>query len=133
MKKDPTTSNRKYSNELKLFEKTLRIAIKKNLSPGFNPLDYVIQSFLGNKVNATPDPNIGSLKTAIEKEWNKMTEEFILNAWKSFRRHAVRNGDHIVQIYCFKSIVIFFSIKINLVHYYTRIFIILFLHPAWVT
>ena len=31
-------------------------------------------------------PNIGSLKTATEKEWNKMPEEFILKAYKSLRR-----------------------------------------------
>ena len=29
---------------------------------------------------------IGSLKTTFEEEWNKMTEEFILKACKSFLR-----------------------------------------------
>ena len=43
---------------------------------------------LENKTNATSHPNIGSLKTAIEKEWNKMAEEFILKACKSFRMHV---------------------------------------------
>ena len=33
-------------------------------------------------------PNIGSLKTAIEQEWNKMSEEFILKPRKSFRRRV---------------------------------------------
>ena len=35
---------------------------------------------LENKTNATSYPNIGSLKNAIEEEWNKMSEEFILKA-----------------------------------------------------
>ena len=30
--------------------------------------------------------NIGLIKTVIEEEWNKMSEEFILKACKSFRR-----------------------------------------------
>ncbi len=41
---------------------------------------------LENKTNATSHPNIGLLKTAIEEEWNGMSEEFILKACKSFRR-----------------------------------------------
>ena len=41
--------------------------------------------FLENKTNATSHPNIGSLKTAIEEKWNKMSK-FSLKAWKSFRR-----------------------------------------------
>ncbi len=38
------------------------------------------------KTNTTFHPNIGSLKTAIEEEWNKMSEEFILKACKSFQK-----------------------------------------------
>ena len=41
---------------------------------------------LENKTNATSYPNIGSHKTAIEEEWNKMSEEFILKACKLFQR-----------------------------------------------
>ena len=37
-----------------------------------------------NKTDATSHPNIDSLKTTIEEEWNKMCEEFILKAYKSF-------------------------------------------------
>ena len=33
---------------------------------------------LENKTNATSHPNIDSLKTPIEEEWNKMPKEFIL-------------------------------------------------------
>ncbi len=39
-----------------------------------------------DKTNATSHPNIGSLKTAVEEEWNKMFEQLILTACKSFRR-----------------------------------------------
>ncbi len=38
----------------------------------------------GLKKKETSHPNIGSLKTTIEEEWNKMSEEFILKACKSF-------------------------------------------------
>ena len=56
-------------------------------------------SILENKTNATSDPNIGLLKTAIAEEWNKMSEEFILKACKSFQRHVdimieKENGAH---------------------------------------
>ena len=43
---------------------------------------------LENKTNTTSDLNIGLLKTAIEEEWNKMSEEFILKTYKSFRRRV---------------------------------------------
>ena len=41
---------------------------------------------LENKTNATSNPNIGSLKTATEEEWNKISEEFIFKACKPFQR-----------------------------------------------
>ena len=52
------------------------------------------------KKNATSHPNIGSLKTAIEEGWNKMSEEFILKACKSFPRRIdtiieKKKGSHI--------------------------------------
>ena len=40
------------------------------------------------QTNANSHPNIGLLKTVIKEEWNKMSEEFILKASKSFRRHV---------------------------------------------
>ena len=86
--KDPTPSIRKHTNELKVPEKTVRTLIKQYLSPDRNPLDYAIWGVLENKTNATSYPNIGSLKTAIEEEWNEMSEEFILMAYKSFWRPA---------------------------------------------
>ena len=68
IKKDPTTSIRKHANELKDHEKKMRIAIKQDLSPDLNPLDYAIRGVLEYKTNPTSHPNIGSLKTAIEEE-----------------------------------------------------------------
>ena len=40
IKNDPTTSIRKRVNELKVHEKNVRTAIKQDLSPDLNPLDY---------------------------------------------------------------------------------------------
>ena len=44
----------------------LSTAIKQDLSPDINLLDYTIRGVLENKTNATS--HIGSLKTAIEEE-----------------------------------------------------------------
>ena len=79
---------RKLATELKVHEKNVRTATKLDLRPDVNPLDYAVWGIFGNKTNATFQPNIGSLNTAIEKEWNKMSEEFILKACTSFRRHV---------------------------------------------
>ena len=48
IKKDPTKSIRKYDNELKVHKKTVRTAIKQDLSPDLNPLDYTIRGVLEN-------------------------------------------------------------------------------------
>ena len=82
IKKDPTTSIRKHADELKVHEKTVRTANKQDLSSDFNPLDYVKWDVLENKTIAASHPNIGSLTTATEKEWNKMSVEFIIKACK---------------------------------------------------
>ena len=86
IKRDPTMSIRKYANELRVHEKTVRIGIKQDLSLHLNPLDIYIWVVLDIKTNATSHPNIGLFKTAIEEEWNKMSEEFILKAFKLFQR-----------------------------------------------
>ena len=39
IKKDPTKSIRKHANELKVYKKTVRTAIKQDLSPDLNSLD----------------------------------------------------------------------------------------------
>ena len=71
----------------KKISKIIWVSLWPTSSPDHNLLDYDIWDILENK-NATFHPNIGSLKTAIEKEWNKMFEEFILKARKSFQRHV---------------------------------------------
>ena len=58
--------------------KSWSIVIKHDLSPDLNSHDYNIWGILENKTNATSHPNIGLLKNAIEEEWNKIFEEFIL-------------------------------------------------------
>ncbi len=68
IKKDPTTSIKNHANELKVYEKTLRTAIKQNLSPDLNPLDYAIWGVLENKTNAVSHRNIALLMTAYKKE-----------------------------------------------------------------
>ena len=76
--KDLTASIRKHTNELKVHKKTVKKAIKRELSTDLTPsLDYVINDVLENKTNATFHPNICTLKTAIEEKWNKMSEESI--------------------------------------------------------
>ena len=99
IKKDPITAIRKHANDLKVHEKTVQTTINQDLSPDLNPLDYAIWGVLENKTNAISHSNIGSLKTAIEEEWNKMFEEFFLKACKSFRRRVdtiiEKNGGHI--------------------------------------
>ena len=99
IKKDPTTSIRKHPRELKAHKKTVMTAIKQDLSPNLNPLDYAIWDILENKTNVNSHQNIGSFKTVIEEEWNKMSEEFILKAYKLFQRGVdtviEKNGGHI--------------------------------------
>ena len=55
-------------NKVKKISKIIGVSL---WSPS-NPFNYAIWGVLENKTNATPPPNIGSLKTAIEEEWNKM-------------------------------------------------------------
>ena len=74
-------SMRNHANDLKVHKKTVRTAIKRDLSPDRNPIDYAIWGVLENQTNTTSYPNIGLLKIAIE-EWNKISEEFILKACK---------------------------------------------------
>ena len=42
IKKEPITSIRKHANELKVHQKTVKTAIKQDLSPDPNPLDYAM-------------------------------------------------------------------------------------------
>ena len=112
-------------------------------SPDRNPLDYAIWGVLENKMNATSHPNIGLLKTVIEKEWNKMSKEFILQTCKSFQRRLDKIIEKMVSILykftdlCLSSYFVVYNRKLKLilfcnrvVGYYTRIFLILLLHPV---
>ena len=68
-------------------------AIKPNQT-----LDYTIWGILENKTNATFHPNIGSLKTVIEEEWNKMFEEFSKACklfWRCVDTITEKNGGYI--------------------------------------
>ena len=78
-------SIRKHANEV--HKKIVRTAIKQDLSPDRDPLDCVICGVLENRLNATSHPNTDSFKTAIGNDGNKTSEEFILKACKSFRKH----------------------------------------------
>ena len=62
IKKGPTMSIRKHAYELEVHEKTVRTAIKQDLSSDLKPLDYTIWGVLENKAIATTHPNIGPLK-----------------------------------------------------------------------
>ena len=59
IKKDPTSSLRKYINELKVRVETVRTAIKRDLSLDINPLVYALWGVLENKTSTTSYSNIG--------------------------------------------------------------------------
>ena len=52
----------------KYFFRIIAVSLWPSSSIHLNPLDDAIYGVLGNKSNTTSNPNIGSLKTAIEKE-----------------------------------------------------------------
>ena len=54
------------------------------IKPRPEPHHYSTWGASENKTNATSHPIIGLLKTAIQEEWNEISEEFILKACKSF-------------------------------------------------
>ena len=95
----------------------IEVALWPPSNPNRNPLDYTTWGILENKINTTSHPNIGSLKTVIENEWNKISEEFILKACKSFQRHIDAIIEKIVAILSKFTVFccLFFIININLV------------------
>ena len=99
----------------------MRTAIKQDLSQDLNLLDYAIWGVLEN--NTTFYPNISSSKTAAEEEWNKISEEFILKARKSFRRRVttITEEKNASQKW------------LRNIYYDTRIFLILLPHPVMET
>ena len=76
----------KCRNQAPKISKIIGVSFWSPSSLDLYSLDYTIWGVLESKTNTTSYSNIGSLKTAIEEEWNKMSEEFILKACKSFRR-----------------------------------------------
>ena len=86
IKKDPTTRIRKNATELKVYDKTVRTAIKWDLRPNPNPIVYAMCGVTESQTGATSHLNIGLLKIAIEMKLNKICEEFIYKACKSRRR-----------------------------------------------
>ena len=97
------------------------------------------------QTNATSYLNIGSLKITIGYEWNKISEEFILKASKSFQRHsdtiiekkmvAILSKFTVLCLYSYLVVFFFFKLKLILfynrvIYYYTRIFLILHPHSA---
>ena len=54
-------------------------------SPDLNPLDFAIWGVLEKATNATPHPNLESLKTSIKREWDKMSSDFVSRSCRSFR------------------------------------------------
>ena len=67
IKKNPIKSIRKHANELKVYQTTVGTMIK---SLGRNPRKVALYVAF--------HPNIGSFKTGIEEERNKILEEFVL-------------------------------------------------------
>ena len=61
IKKKPTMSIRKHSNELKVHKKTVWRIFKQDLITGHNPLDFAICGVIENKTKTASHPNIGSL------------------------------------------------------------------------
>ena len=136
-------SIRRLPNELKVHEKTVRIAIKQDLSPEVTPWLRYMGRF--SITNTTSHPNTCSLKTAIEKEGNKTYEEFILKTCKSLQRRvdtAIEKkmvailtkftvlciSSSFFFVYFLKSKLISFYDRV--VYYHFRIFLNLLLHPV---
>jgi inhibitor of nuclear factor kappa-B kinase subunit alpha len=57
-------------------------------SPDLNPLDYFWWGAIETHTNATPHPNIESLKATITKVWTNYPEEAVRRACEIFRRRV---------------------------------------------
>ena len=120
----------------------MKTATKQDINPYFNPFDYAIWGASKNKTNATSLPNIGSLKTAIEKEWNKMSEVFILKACKSFRRCVdtiiEKNGAILSKftVLCLSFNFVAYYLKYKLILFYNKVvfpYTIIFIAYCYIT
>ena len=81
---------RKHANELKAHEKTVRTAIKQDLKPDLNTIDYVIWGVLENKTNATFIQILIRLRLLLRRNWIKCVKNLL---W----RHANRFEDVLIQ------------------------------------
>ena len=98
------------------------IGVSLSPSPNLNSLDYAIWGFLENKTNASSHPNIGSLKTAIEEKWGKMSEEIFEDMQIVSKACWYKNCKKwwpywVNLLFCISILFccLFFQIKINLV------------------
>ena len=68
-------------------------------SPDLNPLDFAVWGVLEQATNKTSHHNLESLKAAIKTEWANMSDRFVVDSCKSFRRRIeaviANNGGHI--------------------------------------
>ncbi|QQP50208.1 Uncharacterized protein FKW44_011135 [Caligus rogercresseyi] len=60
--------------------------MRPSSSPDLNPLDFAMLGELKRDTNRTPHPNVDAIKTTIRTEWGNMSEEFLINSCKAFRR-----------------------------------------------
>ena len=54
-------------------------------SPDLSPLDFAIWGYLEPRACKTSHPNVESLKAAIRREWDLMSEDFVARSCQKFR------------------------------------------------
>ena len=102
-------------------------------SPDLSPPLITLYGRFRKRNKSTSHLNIGSLKTAIEEEWDKMSGEFILKTCKSFQRHVdriIEKKSRPYRVNLLFNVHLILKLKLILfynrvVYYYNRIFLIL--------
>ena len=95
-------------------------------SSHIHTLDYAIRGVWENKTNITSHPNIASLKTAIEEEWNKMANHFFKTC-KSFRRRVDTMIEKMAAllskftVLCLSSYFVVYFLRLKLILFYNRV------------
>ncbi|QQP53087.1 Uncharacterized protein FKW44_005431, partial [Caligus rogercresseyi] len=56
--------------------------------PDLNLLDFAVWGELERRTNRTPHPIVDALQATIRTEWDNMSEEFLINSCKAFRRRV---------------------------------------------
>ena len=70
-------------------------------SPDLNPLDFFWWGAIERKTDATPHPNIDSLKAAIVKEWADYPSKGIVDACASLEEAVIKKTEVILSnLYC---------------------------------